>query len=324
MRRIAKRVLVVAVLVVLALWVGNSSALMRPPEEQQPQLLAHRGVHQVYVGGQRGRDACHAQPIAPPAHGFIENTIPSMRAAFDAGAKVVELDVHLTPDGVFAVYHDWRLECQTDGTGVTEKQPFALLSGLDVGYGYSADGQSFPLRGTGVGLMPSLRKVFAARLGGQYLINFKSRRAEEGGHLAKMLEDPEVKAQVFGVYGGSAPTNAALEAVPGLRGFDRPALKACYRDYLLTGWAGRVPAGCRDRILLVPVNLGPLLWGWPHRFTVRMKRAGTSVILAGAYDGSGFASGIDDAETLSRVPDRFDGYIWTDRAEVIGPRLARR
>ena len=38
-----------------------------------------------------------------------------MRAAFDSGADVVELDVHLTPDGKFAVFHDWTLDCRTDG-----------------------------------------------------------------------------------------------------------------------------------------------------------------------------------------------------------------
>jgi glycerophosphoryl diester phosphodiesterase len=41
-----------------------------------------------------------------PTHGFIENTIPSMQAAVAAGAQVIELDVHLTPDNVFAVFHD--------------------------------------------------------------------------------------------------------------------------------------------------------------------------------------------------------------------------
>jgi glycerophosphoryl diester phosphodiesterase len=109
--------------------------------------LAHRGVHQIYAGSDRGNDTCSANPIYPADHSYIANTLPSMRAAFAAGADVVEIDVHLTPDNVFAVFHDWTLDCQTNGTGVTHDQMFADLQSLDLGYGYSTDGITFPLRG---------------------------------------------------------------------------------------------------------------------------------------------------------------------------------
>jgi len=191
MKGIAK-ILVPVGAALTALWLGNSSAFVTPSAGQHPKLIAHRGVHQVYTGNDRGMNACHAQPIAPPTHRLIENTIPSMRAAFESGAQVVELDVHLTADGIFAVFHDWRLDCQTNGSGVTHKQRFDTLQALDVGYGYSPDGIHFPLRGAGLGLMPSLREVLEAQLGGQYLINFKSRRAEEGAHLAATLTDPKL------------------------------------------------------------------------------------------------------------------------------------
>jgi glycerophosphoryl diester phosphodiesterase len=36
-----------------------------------------------------------------------------MRAAFDLGADIVELDVHPTVDGSFVVFHDWTVECRT-------------------------------------------------------------------------------------------------------------------------------------------------------------------------------------------------------------------
>ncbi|SCM79097.1 hypothetical protein KL86SPO_20397 [uncultured Sporomusa sp.] len=32
-------------------------------------------------------------------HPYLENTIASMEAAFQAGADIVELDVHITKDG---------------------------------------------------------------------------------------------------------------------------------------------------------------------------------------------------------------------------------
>ncbi|MEZ4555866.1 MAG: glycerophosphodiester phosphodiesterase family protein [Caldilineaceae bacterium] len=56
------------------------------------------------------------------------------------GADVVEFDVHRTSDDQFAVFHDWTLDCRTDGTGVTRDQTLADLQTLDIGYGYTGDG----------------------------------------------------------------------------------------------------------------------------------------------------------------------------------------
>ncbi len=62
--------------------------------------------------------------MLPPTHGYLENTIASMQASFEAGADIVELDVHPTTDGRFAVFHDWTLDCRTDGHGVTRERPW--------------------------------------------------------------------------------------------------------------------------------------------------------------------------------------------------------
>lgn len=309
---------------VAALWLGNTSAFHAPPSDAGPKLIAHRGVHQVFVGT-RAVDGCKAAQIAAPQHSYIENTLPSMRAAFDAGADVVEIDVHLTPDGVFAVFHDWTLDCQTDGSGVTEETPWPVLKTLDIGYGFTAPDGSYPLRGKGRGMMPRLEDVLA--LPGDtpaFLINFKSNRAEEGQALATFLHADAARARIWGVYGGARPTRAALEGVQGLKGLDRPNLRACITRYAALGWSGHVPPSCRDSILMIPINVAPWLWGWPHRFTARMKAAGAEVILVGPYGADGFISGIDDAQMLARVPRPFDGFLWTDRIELLGPMLVQR
>ncbi len=301
----------------LAVWAANTS-MFSAGSDVAPRLIAHRGVHQVDRGEGRDANTCRAAQIASFTHPHIENTIPSMRAAFEAGAEVVEIDVHLTPDGQFAVFHDWRLECQTNGMGVTEETPMAELRALDIGYGFTADGETFPLRGTGVGLMPTLTDVIAADLPGPVFVNFKSRRTEEGTHLAAMLADPEARAAVWGAYGGQEPTRAAQAGMPGLRGFDKKSVMDCLKRYMAFGWSGYVPQACRNTILPVPISHARFVWGWPHRFTNRLKAQGTDVILLGPWNGSGFTTGIDDAETLARVPEGFDGYIWTNRVEVIG------
>lgn len=323
-RRSLKIALLLCIGLAIGVWLNNTSTFVRIPPDQKPRLLAHRGVHQIYTGDVRLNDTCTARPIAPATHGYIENTLPSMQAAFAYGADVVELDIHLTPDPIFAVFHDWTLDCRTEVGGITQDQPFAFLKTLDVGYGYTADGKAFPLRGTGVGLIPSLEDVFDAGLGGQYLINFKSKRTDEGQHLAQMLSNETYRAQVFGVYGGAVPTQTAIANTPGLRGYDKSSLKTCLKSYALVGWAGIVPAPCRDTILAIPIDFAPYLWGWPHKFTQRMKSADTAVILLGPYDGSGFSSGVDDTATLARVPEQFDGYIWTNRIEIIGPMLKQQ
>jgi glycerophosphoryl diester phosphodiesterase len=313
------------VLAAAAVWLNNTSVLHGPSPSDAPKVLAHRGVHQTFPPGNLDNDTCTAALIAPPRHDFLENTIASMRAAFDGGADIVELDVHLTPDGKFAVFHDWTLECRTDGAGVTEQTPFSTLKTLDIGYGYTADGgKTFPFRGRGKGLMPELTEVLAAFPGRKFLVNYKSRRAEEGTALAALLATHgEFRASIFGVYGGSEPTRAAIAAVPGLRGYDKQSLKDCVIRYAALGWSGYVPAACRNTIVALPSNIARWMWGWPHRYVLRMQAAGTDVILLGPWSG-GASAGIDGADQLPLVPERFGGIVWTNHTETMAKTITAR
>ena len=128
-----------------------------------------------------------------------------MEAAFAAGADVVEFDIHPTTDGQFAVFHDWTLDCRTEGNGKTRDHAMTDLKKLDVGYGYTADGgKTFPLRGKGVGLMPTLDEVLDAFPDKRFLINVKSNDAGEGEKLAAYFAKlpPEARARLM-VYGGT-------------------------------------------------------------------------------------------------------------------------
>lgn len=98
-----------------------------------------------------------------------------MDAAFRQGADVVELDVQMTKDAKFAVFHDWTLECRTNGKGVTRDYTLSELQALDIGYGYTADGgKTYPFRGKGIGLMPSLEDVLLHFPHKELLIHVKS------------------------------------------------------------------------------------------------------------------------------------------------------
>jgi len=308
-----------------ALWAWNSSLLAELAAAPEIRLIAHRGVHQTFNRDGLTNETCTATRIDPPRHAFLENTVESMRAAFEAGASVVELDVHLTRDNQFAVFHDWTVDCRTEGKGVTEEHDMATLKGLDIGYGYTADGgKTFPFRGTGTGKMPTLTEVLGALPDKRFLVNFKSRRSEEGDALAKLVEaTPAWRPALFGVYGGDVPTRRSLELIQGLRGYDKSSIKNCLLSYLAYGWTGVVPAACHNTLVIVPSNYAWLLWGWPHRFAQRMREAGSELILMGAYDGGDGTTGIDSIEELGAIPDGFDGYVWTNRIEIIGPALKK-
>ncbi len=318
-----KRVLLFLLLTATVLYFWNASWLASVPATPRLRFIAHRGVYQNFDRTGLTKETCTATRIEPPTHSFLENTIPSMSAAFAAGATVVELDVHPTTDGHFAVIHDWTLDCRTNGRGVTREHSLADLQTLDAGHGYTADGgKTFPFRGQGVGLIPSLADVIAAFPGKRFLINFKSREAREGDMLAA---HPEWRASIFGVYGGSEPTARAQARIKGLKGYSKTSVKACLKEYVALGWSGYVPEPCRNALIPVPINMAGYLWGWPNRFLARMKADGTEVILLGPYTmGDPGTTGIDTPELLASIPPGFDGYVWTNRMERVGGWLKAR
>ncbi len=64
-----------------------------------------------------------------------ENTLRSFLRAAELGADMVELDVHLSADGVPVVIHDARLERSTNGRGPVRERTWAELRRLDAGQG---------------------------------------------------------------------------------------------------------------------------------------------------------------------------------------------
>jgi glycerophosphoryl diester phosphodiesterase len=309
-----------------AVYLFNASWRVAPPEGEV-ELIAHRGVHQTFGREGLTNDTCTAERMDPPTHAYLENTLPSMDAAFAAGADIVELDVHPTTDGQFAVMHDWTIDCRTEGTGETRSHDMAYLRTLDIGHGYTADGgATFPFRGTGVGLMPELKDVLARFPDRRFLVNYKSNEEREGDMLATVLEaHPEWRDAVWGAYGGDPPTYRAAELIEGLHVWSRRGLIDCLLQYEGLGWLGIVPDACRNTVVMLPVNIAPFIWGWPNLFLERLRDAGSEVILLGPYGaGDPGTAGIDTAEQLAQVPDGFVGYIWTNKIETIGPLATDR
>lgn len=318
-------VLGAAAVAACGIWLGNTSAFSSRPAGE-PVLLAHRGLAQGYERAGLTGDTCTAQRMTPPRHDFLENTLRSMEAAFALGADVIEFDVHPTTDGQFAVFHDWSIDCRTAGTGRTRDHSLAELKALDVGYGYTADGgRTFPFRGKGIGLMPSLDEVLAAFPDRRFHINVKSNDPAEGQALGTYLSrlSPEARSRLT-LVGADEPLTAAARTVPDIHRLSRGGLISCIPRYAALGWSGYVPEACRDATLLVPINIAPWLWGWPDRFLDRMDAVGTRVYVLGPYAGEGFSQGLDDPELLERLPEGYSGGISTDAIDVIAPALTAR
>jgi glycerophosphoryl diester phosphodiesterase len=291
----------------------------------RPTLLAHRGLAQTFDVAGVQADTCTASRIHPPEHAYLENTIDSMAAAFAAGADMVELDIHPTTDGQFAVFHDWTVDCRTEGKGVTREHTLAELKRLDIGHGYTADGgKTFPFRRKGVGMMPALDEVLAAFPGRRFLIHIKSNDPAEGERLATRLAAlaPAERA-LLAVYGGRLPVAVVRARLPDIKTMSARAEVHCLLTYLFVGWSGMVPTACTSMILLVPRNYAPWLWGWPDRFIARMRGVSSEVFVLGPRGGDEFSSGIDTAEDFKQVPRRAGLGVWTNRIDRIAPLAGR-
>ena len=309
-----RKVLLMLSLIVLAVYLNNTSWIRNIPQGELT-LLAHRGVHQTYPKDNMSRNDCTAIRVESPTHSFLENTIESIEQAFLFGADTVEIDIHPTTDGRFAVFHDWTIDCRTNGKGVTRKQSLTYLQSLDIGYGYTHDGgETFPFRGKGVGKMPSLTEVLEKFPNEKFLINIKSNKPSEADLIKQFLDNrPDENLSRLSFYGGEKSINRLLSLTPKLKMFTRESVKKCLIDYTLTSWTGYVPTSCRNTIIMVPKKYTPYIWGWPRLFVNRMKNANTNVILVDISHGH--SDGIDDPSYIKTLSKDYRGSVWTDKIE---------
>lgn len=319
-KRILKSKKIIFLLVFVLLIYLNNTSVFISPDAKPPLLLAHRGLAQTFSMENIQNDTCTAERIHPPEHPYLENTLASMKAAFDAGADIVEFDVHITKDHQFAVFHDWTLDCRTNGKGVTRNYTMAELKRLDLGYGYTADnGKTYPFRGKGIGLMPSLTEIFDSFPTQSLLIHVKSDEPFEGVKLAQYLAKlPSKQQSKLAVYGGDKPIDALHEQLPHIRVTSKAMMKRCLVPYIAFGWIGYVPNACKDTQLHIPDQIAPLLWGWPYKFQHRMDQVNTHVVIVKGT-GMSFSSGFDTPEDIKYLPEHYTGIIWTNRIDRIGP-----
>jgi glycerophosphoryl diester phosphodiesterase len=104
-----------------------------------PLVIAHQGGDDIWPG----------------------NTMFAFQNAVDLGVDVLEMDLHITNDGILVLMHDETVDRTTDGSGEIEAMTLDELKQLDAGHTWTRDdGETFPFRGQGV-TVPTLEEVFA-------------------------------------------------------------------------------------------------------------------------------------------------------------------
>jgi glycerophosphoryl diester phosphodiesterase len=141
LKRIAITVLIIGVLTI-----SGSLILAKPAPQhsffgnfdQYPIVFAHQGGDEVWPG----------------------DTLFAFEQAAKLGVDVLEMDAHITKDGILVLAHDETIDRTTDGTGAIEDMTLAELKTFDAAYDWSIDGgQTFPYRGQGL-TIPTIEEVF--------------------------------------------------------------------------------------------------------------------------------------------------------------------
>jgi glycerophosphoryl diester phosphodiesterase len=107
-----------------------------------------------------------------------ENTLAAFRRALEVGADGIELDVHLSADGVPVVIHDDTLERTTDACGPVAGAPLDILRELDAGAWFAPEFSGEPV--------PTLEAALQL-LAGRLRLNLEVKEARAGLAVLELL-----------------------------------------------------------------------------------------------------------------------------------------
>jgi glycerophosphoryl diester phosphodiesterase len=175
----------------------------------RPLVFAHRG----------------GSALAP------ENTVAAFDNGLALGADGLELDVHLSSDGVVVVHHDARLERTTDGTGLLKARTTAELERLDAGYRFG-EAEGCPWKGKGL-VIPKLSEVLRRYPSIPLIIELKEDTAELARAVVRQVLAADAAGRVcLGSFGRRAIRTVRAIAPELLTSASRPEV----RRALLRTW----------------------------------------------------------------------------------------
>jgi glycerophosphoryl diester phosphodiesterase len=224
-----------------------------------------------------------------------ENTLAAFDKAIAMGARVVEMDVRMTADGVFIVMHDARVDRTTNGRGAVSEMTLADIKALDAGAWFAPEfaGEQVPT------LREALRHV-KGRAGVD--IDFKAGPADSAERIAAILDEE-------GFDDGSLVTVFA-------RAWHYGKLKSLPARYALRPHYLGVEATAKARAEGVEI-MGLRRLGWSFRAARAIADNGI-VLFANVMGRDDGPMGFEEA---LRAGARF---IQTDRLDLLVPYLEER
>jgi glycerophosphoryl diester phosphodiesterase len=142
--------------------------------------------------------------------------------------------------------------------------------------------------------------------------------------LLANLPTPLIDVPGQNIVIGDAAAVAVIESLqPAHTAFSIAGAQKCASDYRVSGMWGSVPEPCKNGTMLLTLDdIGYSLWGWPNRFLARMKAANVRLIIAeDVVDGQ--IKGLTDVIQYGDIANSYNGYIWVDNIEELGPALRR-
>lgn len=142
--------------------------------------------------------------------------------------------------------------------------------------------------------------------------------------LVASLPTPSIDVTGQNILIGDAAAVAFIESLqPAHAAFSIAGARKCASDYHVSGMWGSVPESCKNGTMLLTLDdIGYSLWGWPNRFLARMKAANVRLIIAeDVVDGQ--IKGLTDVTQYGDIANSYNGYIWVDNIEELGPALRR-
>ena len=153
---------------------------------------------------------------------------------------------------------------------------------------------------------------------------WRAKGSKQAAMLLAALPAPSAVAQdKQALIGDDAAIAVFKKARPKAWAFSIAAAQACGSDYKLSGLWGAIPDSCNQGTMLLTMDqVGYTLWGWPNRFLARTDAAGVKVVIAENVDGDSI-NGLTDVNRYGDIANSFNGYIWIQDIEALGPALKR-
>lgn len=311
-KKILLLILGLIIIFVCSQYFYGGSPTMISNSAKQFEILAHRGVNVNWKKGTYNpRTGCEATHIYKPTFGYLENTIESIEAAFNLGATIVEIDIRRTKDNQLVLFHDYKLDCRTNGNGKLVDHELEYLKTLDIGYGYTYDdGKTYPFKGKGIGKMPTFKEVLYNFPDKKFLVDDKDGSLKTVEILAGIIKNLPLKQQESLYYWGRPKTFKYVQKeIPSVKRLliNRSEGREWFKKYFLTLGLAGFPEESKGLVFALRPEHTKYMWGWPYRFIAKVHKADAKLFLY-----------LDTEDEVKKYVDfPVDGIV-TDYIEIVG------